>query len=148
MAYSFGLLLILLYSSTRRFSFSFMTFVIFLFVLRIVNLNCWLPSRQDIVNCIAEGINYLKNHLDIIWNSFCVCGITTNDPGKVRNDEFLKNWRTNWQKDKLEDEEGEPFEDEDFFHVHNWLIIIIYNIMLRCINSTFSVSCSLVLFLI
>ena len=44
------------------------------------------PSRQDIVNWIAEGINYLKNHPDMIENSFRVCGITTNDPGKVRND--------------------------------------------------------------
>ena len=43
------------------------------------------PSRQDIVNWIAEGINYLKNHPDMIENSFRVCGIATNDPGKERN---------------------------------------------------------------
>ena len=35
-----------------------------------------LPSRQDTVNWIAEGINYLKNHPDMIENSFRVCGIT------------------------------------------------------------------------
>ena len=43
------------------------------------------PSRQDIVNWIAEGINYLKNHPDMIENSFRVCGIASNDPGKERN---------------------------------------------------------------
>ena len=49
------------------------------------------PSRQDNVNWISEeGINYLKNHPDITENPFRVCGITTDDPGKVRNDKFLK----------------------------------------------------------
>ena len=33
------------------------------------------PSRQDVVNLIAEGINYLKNHHNMIENSFRVCGI-------------------------------------------------------------------------
>ena len=62
------------------------------------------PSRQDIVNWTAEGINYLKNHPDVTENTFRVCGITTNDPGKVRNDEFLKK-TMNSVKDKLADEE-------------------------------------------
>ena len=70
----------------------------FLFVLLIVNLagissppcyksfEYFLPSlsRQDIVNWIAEGINYFKNHPDVIENSFRVCEITTNDRGKVK----------------------------------------------------------------
>ena len=73
-----------------------------------------MPSRQDIVNWIAEGINYLKNHPDVIENSFRVCGITTNDPDKVRNDEFLKTIR-NSVKDNLADEEEELLEDEDAF---------------------------------
>ena len=38
-----------------------------------------------------EGINDLKNHPDIIENSLPVCLLTANDPGKVRNYEFLKN---------------------------------------------------------
>ena len=59
-----------------------------------------MPSTQDIVNWIAEGINYLENHPDVIENSFCVCGIRTNDPDKVRNDEFLKRSKTNWQMKK------------------------------------------------
>ena len=68
-------------------------------------------SRQDIVNWIAEGINYLENHPDMIKNSFRVCGITTNDPGKIRNDELLKKIM-NSVKDKLADEEEELLEDE------------------------------------
>ena len=48
----------------------------------------------------------------MIGNSFHVCGITTNDPGKVRNDEFLKRIK-NPVKDKLADEEGKLLEDED-----------------------------------
>ena len=42
----------------------------FLFVMLIVNLSCWFPSRQDIVYWIAEGINYLKNHSDVIEITF------------------------------------------------------------------------------
>ena len=73
-----------------------------------------MPSRQDIVNWIAEGINYLKNHPDVIENSFHVCDITANNPDKVRNDEFLKKIM-NSVKDKLADEEEELLEDEDPF---------------------------------
>ena len=50
----------------------------------------------------------------MIENSFRVCGITTNDPGKARNDEFLKKIM-NPVKDKLTDEEEEHLEDEDPF---------------------------------
>ena len=70
-----------------------------------------MALRQDIVNWIAEGINYLKNHPDVIENSFRVCGITTNTPDKARNDEFLKKIM-NFVKDKLEDEEEKLLEDE------------------------------------
>ena len=56
----------------------------------------------------------MKNHPDVIENSFRVCGITTNDPDKVRNDEFLKTIR-NSVKDNLADEEEELLEDEDAF---------------------------------
>ena len=48
-----------------------------------------------------------------IHRSFRVCGITTNDPCKVRNDEFLKKIM-NSVKDNLADEE-KPLEDEDPF---------------------------------
>ena len=73
-----------------------------------------MTSRQGIVNWIAEGINYLKNLPDVIENSFRVCEITTNNPNKVRNDEFLEKIM-NSAKDKLADEEDELLEDEDPF---------------------------------
>ena len=66
--------------------------------------------RDKNVNWIAEGINYLKNHPDMIENSFRVCGITTNGPGTVKNDEFLKKIM-NSVKDKLADEDEELLED-------------------------------------
>ena len=49
-----------------------------------------------------------------IHRSFRVCGITTNDPCKVRNDEFLKKIM-NSVKDKLVDIEEELPEDQDPF---------------------------------
>ena len=48
----------------------------------------------------------------MVGNSFRVFGITTNDPGKVRNDEFVKKI-INSMKDKLADEEEELLEDEN-----------------------------------
>ena len=50
----------------------------------------------------------------MIENSFRVYGVTTNDPSRVRNHEFLKKI-TNSVKNKLADEEGELLEDEDPF---------------------------------
>ena len=55
-----------------------------------------------------------KNYPNFIENSFRACGITTNDPGKVRNDEFFKKIM-NSVKDKLADEGEELLEDEDTF---------------------------------
>ena len=46
----------------------------------------------------------------MVGNSFRVFGITTIDPGKVRNDEFVKKI-INSVKDKLADEEEELLED-------------------------------------
>ena len=50
----------------------------------------------------------------MIKNSFCVCGITTTDPNKIRNDEFLKQIM-NSVKEKLSHDEEELLEDEDPF---------------------------------
>ena len=48
------------------------------------------PSRQDIANWVVEGFSYLLSHPEMIETSFSVCGITTHNPQKVRNDEFLR----------------------------------------------------------
>ena len=50
----------------------------------------------------------------MIENLFRVCGITANDPGKLRNYEFLKKIMNSVQ-DKLADEEEELLEGEDPF---------------------------------
>ena len=50
----------------------------------------------------------------MIENPFHACGITKNNPDKVRNDEFLKKIM-NSVKDKLADEEEELLQDEDPF---------------------------------
>ena len=52
----------------------------------------------------------MNNHPNITENLFRICGITTNDPVKVRNDELLKNI-INYVKDKLVHEE--LLDDED-----------------------------------
>ena len=87
---------------------------------RVLSFHC----HRDKILLLTGGINYLKNHPDMIENSFCVCGITTNNPGKIRNDEFLKKIM-NSVKDKLADEEDELLADDIVFHAYNRLIMII-----------------------
>ena len=40
------------------------------------------PSRQAIVNWIAEGFSYLQSHPEMIVKSFSVCGITSAESEK------------------------------------------------------------------
>ena len=48
------------------------------------------PSRQTIGNWVAEGFfSYLQSYPEMIEKSFSVSGITTYNPQKVRNDEFI-----------------------------------------------------------
>ena len=72
------------------------------------------PSRQNIVNWIAEGIEYLKKHPNMIKDSFSVCGITTTDQNKIRNDEFLKQIMQS-VNEKLLNNEEQILDDEDPF---------------------------------
>ena len=53
--------------------------------------NCKLPSpsRQFIINWVVEDLSSWNSHPEVI-NSFSECGITTHDPQKVRNDQFLR----------------------------------------------------------
>ena len=48
------------------------------------------PSRQVIVNWIAGGFSYLQSHPEMIEKSFSECGISTHNPQRVRNDQFLR----------------------------------------------------------
>ena len=70
------------------------------------------PSRQDIINWVAEGFEFLKTRTKMIQKSFLVCGITTTDPDKIWTD-LLKNIMSK-ANDKIADEEIE-FEGEDPF---------------------------------
>ena len=75
------------------------------------------PSRQAIVNWVAEGFSYLQSHPEMIEKSFSVCGITTHNPQKVRNDEFLRSIMQNVNEKIHEEEEGLLEEcDEDPFY--------------------------------
>ena len=40
------------------------------------------PSRQVIVNWVAEGFSYLQSHPEMIEKSFSVCGITSAESEK------------------------------------------------------------------
>ena len=68
------------------------------------------PSRQAIVNWIAEGFSYLQSYPEMIEKSFAVCGITTHDPQKVRNDEILMSIMQN-VNEKIHEEAEELVEE-------------------------------------
>ena len=63
-------------------------------------------SRQAIVNWVTEGFSYLQNYSEMIENTFSVCGITTHNPQKVTNDEFLRSIMQNVNEKIHQEEEG------------------------------------------
>ena len=72
------------------------------------------PSRQVIVNWVAEGFSYLQSHPEMIEKSFSVCGITTHNLQKVRNDESLRSIMQNvnekiHEEGLLEESKEDPF---------------------------------------
>ena len=70
------------------------------------------PSRQAIVNWVAEGFSYLQSHPEMMEKSFSVCGIRTHNLHKVRNDEFLGSIMQNINE-KIHDEEEGLLEECD-----------------------------------
>ena len=77
-----------------------------------------LPSRQAIVNWVAEGFSYLQSYPEMIERSSSVCGITTHNPQKVRNDEFLRSIMQN-VNEKFHEEEGllEECDKDPFYNM-------------------------------
>ena len=73
------------------------------------NFKLAAPSRQLIVDWVHEGYNYLLQKRDMIKKGFEVCGVTSTDPERVRNDEFYRSIMRNVQADMLETED----EDDD-----------------------------------
>ena len=63
------------------------------------------PSRQAIVNWVAEGFSYLESHPEMMEKSFSVCEIRTHNLQKVRNDEFLRSIMQNVNENIHEEEE-------------------------------------------
>ena len=61
-------------------------------------------SRQAIFKWVAEGFAYLQSHPELIEKCFSVCGITTHNPQKVRDQEFLTSVMQN-VTDKIHEEE-------------------------------------------
>ena len=91
-----------------------------------------LPSRQVIVNWVAEGFYYLQSHPEMIEKSFSVCGITTHNLQKVRNDESLRSIMQN-VNEKFQEEGLLEESKEDPF----------YNMSLSCMHSFFQNKCLL-----
>ena len=63
------------------------------------------PSRQAIVNWVAEGFSYLESHPEMMEKSFSVCEIRTHNLQKVRNNEFLRSIMQNVNENIHEEEE-------------------------------------------
>ena len=77
------------------------------------------PFRQAIVNWVAEGFSYLQAHPEMKEKYFSVCGITTHNPQKVRNDKFLRSIMQNVNEKVHEEEEGllEECEEDPFYNM-------------------------------
>ena len=77
------------------------------------------PSKQAIVNWVAEGFSYLQSHPEMIEKSFSGCRITTHNPQKVRKDEFLRSIMQNVNEKIHEEEEGllEECDEDQFYNI-------------------------------
>ena len=80
------------------------------------NIKLTAPSRQLIVDWVLEGYNYLLQKRDMIKKGFEVCGVTTTDPERVRNDSFYKGIMRKVQEEmnsyECELVDDDPFEFE------------------------------------
>ena len=75
------------------------------------------PSREDVIDWIENGYDVLKTSQDMIKRSFEVCGISSTDPDKVRNDVFLKDIRKNIDiNDDMEDDADDILTIQKLFH--------------------------------
>ena len=76
-------------------------------------------SRQAIVNWVAEGFSYLQSHTKMTGKSFFVCGITTHNPQKLRNDEILRSIMQNVNEKICEEQEGlfEECDKDPFYNM-------------------------------
>ena len=71
-----------------------------------------VPTRQQMINWVKEGNNYLAQDKEMVRRSFEVCRITSSDPEKVRSGEFFQKCMGKAQdslNDDEDDEEDDPF---------------------------------------
>ena len=80
------------------------------------NFKLSAPSRQDIVDWVQKDYEYLVLKKEMVRKGFEVCGVTSAEPSKVRNDQFHKNIMTKvvdelqtWEMETLNDD---PFAEE------------------------------------
>ena len=66
-------------------------------------------QRQQMVDWVKEAFDYLTRDLEMVKNSFEICGITVSDTEKFRNPDFYKRC----MKDVLESLGNEVEEDDD-----------------------------------
>ena len=71
------------------------------------------PTRQQIVDWVLEGYNYLLTKKDMIKRGFEVCGVTSTDPERVRNDTFYKSIMAKVQEE-VKDYDNELLDDDPF----------------------------------
>jgi len=78
------------------------------------NFKLAAPSRQLIIDWVLEGYNYLLQRSDMIRRGFEVCGVTSTDPERVRNDNFYKNIMRKVQEEMNRYEADELVDDDPF----------------------------------
>ena len=74
------------------------------------------PSREAVINWVAEGFSYLQSHPEMMEKYFSVCGVTTQNPRKMTNDKFLRSIMQNVNQKIHEEEELLEECDEDPFY--------------------------------
>ena len=74
--------------------------------------NIPVPTRQQMVDRVKEGYDYLAQDKEMVQKSFEVCGITSSDPERVRSGEFFQKCmeKAHQSLDAEDDEENDdPF---------------------------------------
>ena len=73
-----------------------------------------VPTRHHMINWVKEGSDYLVQDQEMVKTSFQVCGISSSDPHKVRNDAYFKQCigKTlhNLEDNDAKEIDGDPFE--------------------------------------
>ena len=72
------------------------------------------PSRQLVVDWVQQGYTYLLEKREMVKRGFEVCGVTSSDPKRVRNESFYKEIMARVQEELKSYDEDELFNDDPF----------------------------------